>query len=251
MGSIEDDLYALGMTIIALYHPNNPLIQLSKEAIMKARIEKGSYWSIAETLSFSARFSQLLNGLLADNPEQRWGIETLQSWLQGHKLNHVINTKKQENRSALEFNGHRFHNYRTLAHAMSQSPKIAATFIRSQKLQSQLNNIGDFELAKRISNISGQDSGNAASKDALLTTRATLLLDPNGPIRFFHYSFDFDQLGTLLQSQFENADIRKLVHDLFLSDIARFTIQAKAFGSNVKSNILDLVEQIEKLFNIQ
>lgn len=247
VGTVSDDLYALGMLIAVLYHPNNPIIKMSKDDVIREKIEKTSYWLVAEKLSYSSRFGLLLNGLLADDFKQRWDINKLKMWIQGDKIAHVVNTKQKKNRKPIEFQGKLYSNYRSLACAFGQKPREASQFIRDKKLENWLSGMGEFDLAKRVGQITTQESGNVSSiKEYVLAAKISLLLFPEGATFFSNIAFDLEHLGSLVQAEYEQQPIRKFIHDLFLSDIARQSVMAKSFGGAVKTKSIDLIDNMKQ-----
>lgn len=253
---IEDDLYAMGMTIAVLYQTNNPLLTLSTEEIFNGKVEKSSYWFVAEKISFSSRVSQLLNGLLADNPRQRWSIDTVNTWLRGDKVSHIVDSKKKSIRKQVSFNNKKYYNIKTLAHALGLNPRSACLFIREGKLTEWLNMVGQFELAKKAEYFISHDAkvkagNNSTLKDYLLIARICLLLDPLGPVYFNKYAFDFYALGNLFPLEFDKPHFCKTVHDLYSTDLAKHVINYKSFSPGIKSQALTLAGDIQTYLSKQ
>ena len=85
-GTTADDLYALGVTILLLFMGRNPVRQLDDEAMLQAKIDRGTYPALVGTSRISLNLMEPLRGMLADDPKLRWSLNDLELWLSGRRL---------------------------------------------------------------------------------------------------------------------------------------------------------------------
>src|SRR5918994_194633 len=86
VGTTADDIYALGITILLLFMGRNPIRQLDDEAMLQAKIDRGTYPALVGTSRISLNLMEPLRGMLADDPKQRWSLNDLELWLSGRRL---------------------------------------------------------------------------------------------------------------------------------------------------------------------
>jgi serine/threonine protein kinase len=86
VGTTADDLYALGVTILLLFMGRNPVRQLDDEAMLQAKIDRGTYPALVGTSRISLNLMEPLRGMLADDPKLRWSLNDLELWLSGRRL---------------------------------------------------------------------------------------------------------------------------------------------------------------------
>jgi serine/threonine protein kinase len=80
-GTIADDIYALGATLMCLTLGQMPLLDLSDEEIITRKLEIGSFAALLGKRPLSSSFAELLSGMLADNRKQRWNLDEIEGWI--------------------------------------------------------------------------------------------------------------------------------------------------------------------------
>jgi eukaryotic-like serine/threonine-protein kinase len=70
-GTIADDVYALGVLLLTLLHGAVPMANLDEAAIIRRKLELGSYAALTRERQVTGFFADLLHGMLADDPEHR------------------------------------------------------------------------------------------------------------------------------------------------------------------------------------
>ena len=64
----------------------NPVRQLDDEAMLQAKIDRGTYPALVGTSRISLNLMEPLRGMLADDPKLRWSLNDLDLWLSGRRL---------------------------------------------------------------------------------------------------------------------------------------------------------------------
>ncbi|MFN3077743.1 MAG: protein kinase domain-containing protein, partial [Alphaproteobacteria bacterium] len=88
-GSSQNDLYAFGVLIIAMLTGRVPCLDLSDEELLHDKITQGSYQAVVGELRLPLPITEVLRGLLSDDPNHRWDIEALELWHAGRRLSPI------------------------------------------------------------------------------------------------------------------------------------------------------------------
>ena len=70
-GSIADDVYALGVTLLALFLGHLPMAGLDEAAVLRRKLELGSFAALTADIPLPPLLSDLLRGMLAEDPDHR------------------------------------------------------------------------------------------------------------------------------------------------------------------------------------
>jgi len=116
MGTVETDLYALGVTILVLMAGRNPVADLKDEEILRAKITQSSYQALAADYRLPLQVLEVLRGLLSDDPAQRWNMESLELWLAGRRLSPIQTKPALRAQRPFSIKGIEVFNVRELAH---------------------------------------------------------------------------------------------------------------------------------------
>ncbi|MCA3246714.1 MAG: hypothetical protein ING29_09605 [Azospirillum sp.] len=183
-GTAGDDLFSLGVTVLALLRGDWPLAELSDEAILDKRLELGSWDALAEKYNPPTELYDLLRGLLCDDPAERWSLATVTKWVDGTRPQLPRFTMPGRAREPFMFEGKLLRTGREIAIAMGKNPQPAATIMRTGLLRDWARrSLPDDVAARKIDAMSGPGSQAGRDGDGPLVARACMALDPLGPIR--------------------------------------------------------------------
>ena len=70
-GSIADDVYALGVTLLVLATGRVPMAGMDDATIIRRKLEMGSFAALAEGERLSPAIGDLIRGMLAEDPDHR------------------------------------------------------------------------------------------------------------------------------------------------------------------------------------
>ncbi|MFQ5959095.1 MAG: hypothetical protein ACE5LF_06985 [Alphaproteobacteria bacterium] len=201
-GGEETDLYALGVTILALLLGRIPGEGSSDEDLLNARLERGSYVAMCKKARFSQKIEELLRGLLADPIAARWGLAELQQWVKRHRVAPNTVPRQERKSKPFDFIGRKCSTPRALAVAMNENWSDAAPVIQSGRLESWLiSALNASALASAVEARRHEASGGYSAKRISLdemVARVCISLDPDGPIRYKGVSVALDGIGPLL-----------------------------------------------------
>ena len=212
-GSTADDFYALGVTVLILAMGRCPAAALSDREIVAAKMQKGSYNALmgGERPPFGLR--EFLRGLLADDPNERWGIEELEQWLGGGLRSTVQEGRAHLAERPFKFAGVEYTNCRALAQAFGEKWEQAAAIIPDQSFDKWLRRgVSDGTLAHRVADILGSDTeGEGKGRaSARAVSRVCTVLDRAGPLRYKGLVAMPSALGITLADAFERGDTKSI-----------------------------------------
>jgi eukaryotic-like serine/threonine-protein kinase len=224
-GTIADDLYALGVSLLILYLGRNPVASLDDEQVLQAKIERGSYPALAGQARLSMAINELVRGLLVDDPKQRWTLNDLDLWLSGRRLSPKQPQVARRAARPLEFQGAEYWHCRTLARAFSRYPLAATPVIESGELDKWLRrSMGDDQRAEAVGaaiQTAGGGSKGGSVTDRLVS-RVCIALDPLAPIRFKNRAAMPDGIGTALAEAFMRNETPQSVAEILGSQLPMF-----------------------------
>lgn len=248
-GSIDDDLYALGATILSLALGHCPFIGLDRRRLIERKVERGSLMTLLNGESPPLNLREPLRGLLSDDPENRWRLEDLLFWITGALRRTVRPSRHAKSDRPFEFDGHQYGHVRLLAEAFGQNWETAATVVRSQPFINWLRRgVSDQQIGDAVEEVlaSPASDGDGATATARLVARVCVRLDPPGPIRFKGMALMPTGLGALMYDAVRKGDragIQNVV-DLLSSGLVFDWYEGHAPG---QIDLEPFVKQVRKL----
>lgn len=198
---IEDDLYALGVTLAILLRSRDPMEGMSNEEIIRYKIENGSYIALTGKDRFTGVILELLRGLLNDDTAMRWTLEDVLSWLDGQRLNAKTGSKKVKAARPLYFRDERYLRPPLLAMDLAGAQAEAAQLIESGHLEQWVSrSLDDSSIEKRLESAleSVAEHGRGPGYTERLLCRVSIALDPDAPIRYKGQSMHPEGVGNAL-----------------------------------------------------
>ncbi len=186
VGTAGDDFYAFGVLILSALIGDIPLRDLTPEAIVQLKIERGSYTALAGERRFTPATIELLRGLLADDPALRWNHEDFEQWVAGRRLTPRQSTIAKKASRPLKFANQDYVQLRQLLGAMSSDTKLAAAMINNQDVTRWIaNGFNDEKAIKNLEQaIATTRQQRLGSEEERLVTNVQIALDPLAPIRY-------------------------------------------------------------------
>ncbi len=215
-GYFPHDMYALGATLVVVSVGHNPLSQLSEADVLKEKIASGSYATVVGEERVPLQLIEPVRGLLGDDVEQRWSLDTIEMWSAGRRMPTMQSHQEKRSARPFVFQKVEYYSRRALAHALAADWEAGAVPIMEGKVEIWVRRgleMGDLSDSignvVRASNVGAKDAG--VARDMAITSVLTLL-DPHAPVRYRDCRFHLEAAGTVMACQLAvKGDIRPVV----------------------------------------
>lgn len=223
LGTIADDLYALGVTSLMLYLGRNPTAHLSDEQLVHAKISSGSFSALAGGEKLPPGIAELLRGLLCDKLSDRWSIKHLEGWISGQHYNPVLPGVPQRASRPIKFAGGDYLSKPALAQALARGWSEGLALITGPDFDNWLKRgFGDDKIAEKMNRIAGiaSTTGPAAAVRDRMLSRYIIMMGGSLPVAYKDVVANLAALGTYLAHHFERPDRVQQVGELLHARLA-------------------------------
>lgn len=246
-GAASDDMYSLGVTLLLLLLGRNPLGNLEDEQILQMKIERGSYPALVGQVRLPLAITEVVRGLLVDDPKQRWSVNDLDLWLSGRRLSPKQPQVARRAARPLEFQGQDLWFARTVARALGRNPAASTPIIENGELDKWLRrSLGDDARADAVAH--AIQTATAASKGGSvadrLVARVCMALDPAAPIRYKNRPVMIDGIGSAMAEAFLRGDNAQPVAEIIGNQLPMFWANVQ---SDFKPEFVPLVQMFDQL----
>jgi hypothetical protein len=232
-GSIADDVYALGVLLLCLAIGHPPLAQLDDGAILRRKLELGTYAALAGDERLPPIIGDLVRGMLAEDPEHRPTPTLLRDPASARGRRVAARPPRRAQRPIILGSGEAW-NARSLAYALAIEPDQGLNALRANLVEQWLRRgLGDAQLATRVEELvrhrSLDMSPNDGDGEAALVMRAIAVLDPLAPLCWRGLALWPDGIGAALAvSQASNRDAVVPLEEIILREEAGNWAAARA-----------------------
>jgi eukaryotic-like serine/threonine-protein kinase len=200
-GTVADDVYALGATVLALLRGGAPISGLDEESVIRRKLEVGSFMALAGEDRLPAGLGDLLRAMLADDPLHRPPLTLLADPRAVRSVRPVGRPPARAAR-ALQVGGMVVREARSLARAIARQPEAAAPLLASGAVGQWIRrDLGDPALALRVDEV-GRTAGRLPGQEAraigaAIAMQAVAVLDPLAPLCWGGLAWWPDGVGAL------------------------------------------------------
>ena len=185
-GSIADDVYALGVTLLVLALGHEPCRDLDPRDLICQQLERGNLATLVGDLRLPPVISDLLRGMLAEDPEHR-PTPALLADTEVARSRRVAARPPRRAQRPLDIGSRSIWSARALAGAMTWDAEGGLRALRSGAVNAWVRrSLGDSALAVRLDETvrirAAQEEEATSLDDAALVMRAVALLDPLAPM---------------------------------------------------------------------
>lgn len=223
-GTIADDIYSLGATMLFLGMGQCPVAGMKERDLLAAKVENGSFSTLLSGEIVPGGLREPIRGMLSDDPVDRWTMDDLTQWTSGTLRRSARPIRDYKTDRPVKFKDREYRNTRLLAHAHGLHWKDAAKQLKSKEFETWLQRgLSDADLVEELEALISSSSGSdGTSGDAKLVTRVGALLDPEGPLKYKGLTVMPDGMGYALSAAVESGDkeVISLVTELVQKGIA-------------------------------
>ena len=214
-GTVVDDLYSLGASVVELALGYNPVEKMKNEDLLFRRTNLSSYAATCGNARVPISLLEPLRGLLSDNSRERWGLEEVEMWLDGRKQTPMQKKPARKADTPFRFAGRDHTNVRTLAHAFNRQIAEAARILKDEALHVWLKRSVDqgalSDTLKGYVDTAKFHKDDHQGTDEFLVARACAAMDPTGPIRYKGVAVCLDGFGPMLAIEYiRNGNVQVL-----------------------------------------
>lgn len=247
VGQHVDDCYAFGVTLAMLIIGSNPMQGMDDDAIIRAKIERGSFGAMIGNRRISPSHIEILRGLLADDARQRWSGTDLEQWTGGRRATPKNTDSGKRSARAFEFLGGEYWLTRPLAMAMAAHVSEAAQIIENSSLDKWLRRaMNDETRAGNLvdAQVSLKKSGKAANYEDQLVARACIALDPAAPIRYRGISVMPMGIASMLVDALSTGNNIQTLSEIISNQLVSFWVELQ---QDTKTELVPLGQQMERM----
>jgi hypothetical protein len=197
-GTIADDVYALGVTLLALALGRLPMAGLEDGRVIRRKLEVGSFAALTEDANLPPLIADLLRVMLAEDPDHRPSPALLLNTEQARARRVAARPPRRAQRP-LEVANTMVSSARELAYAVGANPDRGAAMLKNGTIDRWLRRfLGDPQLAIRLEEFihpRGEAAGAEVRDQASIVMRAVALFDPLAPLVWRGQVVMLDALG--------------------------------------------------------
>lgn len=223
-GTIADDLYSLGATMLFMGLGQCPVAGMKDSQLLAAKVETGSFATLLSGEVVPGGLREPIRGMLSDDPLDRWTLDDLTQWTSGTLRRSARPLRDYKTDRPVKFRDREYRNTRMLSYAHGRHWKEAAKQLKSKEFDTWLHRgLSDADLVEELEGLISAVSGSEGdATDAKLVTRVCALLDPEGPLKYKGLTVMPDGMGYALAAAVEegNKEIIGLVTELVQKGIA-------------------------------
>lgn len=185
-GSMAEDLYALGVSILYFSLGYLPGGHQEDRALLEEKAEKGSFVALVGDTRLPLAVLEPVRGLLTDSVGLRWSLDDLEQWLSGRRMSPRQAHAPLRASRPFTLAGQDYWTARTLATAMGEKTLDANQAIeRGELIHWIRRSLDKEEMVNRVDEaIRSARVGRGGSVEDRRVARVAIALDPAAPIRF-------------------------------------------------------------------
>jgi hypothetical protein len=242
-----DDCYAFGIVAALFLLGHNPMGGMSDEAIVKMKLEQGTFNALIGHHRMSAAHIELLRGLLSDDPHQRWNAADVEQWLGGRRLTPKSSDIGRRASRHFDFAGKEYWNARTLARAFAENVPLAARAIEEGVLDKWMRrSLNDENRADDVDEAitSAKESGSSANFEEQIVARVCCALDPVAPIRYRGLAVMPGGIAAMLANAVITGAHTSVLVDIISSQLVTFWVE---MHKHFKTELVPMAQMFERL----
>jgi hypothetical protein len=222
-GEIADDVYALAVLMLWLATGKMPCEGMTDDAIIRAKLSLGSFQALSRGLRLTSFLTDLLSGMLAEDPIHRPTPKLLLD-PNAARARRVASSPARRSHDPLVIGDVQLYDARSLAHVMFKDERRAIQGLRNNSITDWLRRgLGDAGVAQRIEEMTRRrmaETRGSNLSDARLLMRAIAALDPRMPLCWRGTAIRPTGIEGLLSVVFrDDLKLLSIVQEILLYDV--------------------------------
>lgn len=240
-GTVSDDLYAFGATLVVLLAGRNPVAEMSDVDLVESKIRNGSYSTLVGQMRVSLSMMEPLRGLLCDDPKERWTTADIELWLGGRQLSPKQPMLPTRASRAISFAGQDYWNRFSLSYAMGRDWSEARTILKNGELEGWVRRAyADEETADAIASAGGGES----AKPERAVCRVLTVLQTRLPIRFKEIAARIEGLAQCFAAEYHDPEVRETFVELMRAKLPQMYLQSTPGTRTEQASLMKTFDMI-------
>ena len=242
-----DDCYAFGVTLAMVVLGHNPFKGMDDGAILRAKLERGTFNAVVGNHRLFPSHIELLRGLLSDDARQRWTAEDLEQWMTGRRLTPKSSDAGRRASRHFAVAGKEYWQVRPLAAALAENVLDAVKIIEDGSLEKWLvRSLGDEERYKSVGEAISQlrEAGKAAHYQEQLVARVCIALDPPSPIRYRGIAVMPTGIASMLVDSMTTGNNLQIISEIISAQFVTLWVNMQR---EAKTDLVPLAQQLERM----
>ncbi len=229
-GTVGEDLYALGVSVVFLLAGRNPLREYADQDIIRLKMEKGSYSALTQDIRVPSLLLEPLRAMLCDDAKYRWSCDDFALWLSGRRLTPIQAHVPRRAQRPIQLGTEEYWLPDVLSLSMPHAVSHSMKLIEGGELDRWLlRSLGDKNVADKVRDAidSAGSVGRGANFEDRAISRVCTALHPEAPMRLRDCAVLPAAFGNLLgHIMAQEGDASALI-DMLKGQIALFWYNAQ------------------------
>lgn len=242
-GLPADDIYALGVTVLALILGGDPAAGRDDATLLREKLERGSFLTLCGHHRLPALLREPLRGMLEDRTDLRWTLDDLKAWLSERRLKSLHHSVAERAQRGISICGKTFHHPRPLSQFLAENWAEIRLNERGHEILSWARrSLGDDGMGDAVVSAmeySERDSDGASGAiNPAFASRLAMALDSRAPMSFRGIGAHVDGIASLLAVGFPDVEMTRSVTEAIMEDLPNFRHRTMADADRVKPSLV-------------
>lgn len=251
--TIEDDIFALGITTYMLAIGRNPFAEMTDDEIIRQRLEMGTTGFLLHHAKLQPAILEFVRGVCSDIPRQRWNFAEMEQWLHGHRVSLRATSHTAKASRSIHLNGKEFFRPRDLADELGKKPGEVRKLVESKELQRWLQRSASDHVLYDVTEEFLEKNPLTNITDEMLATQLAIILDPQGPIRYKGLRLMPRALGLALAQAYieKNNNHQQLLAEIISSGLVAHWVKQPGNGISGSSSLGKTADSLKTYIGMQ
>lgn len=227
-GTRAEDLFSLGVVIMALSTGKIPGVGIDPEELIALRLEKGSLEAYVDPRTIPRDLIDGIRGLMTEDPRERWTLEQFKNWQEGNRVPPPRPYAMIRAHAALDFAGKKWWTAPAAAMALCRRPDAGIKALENGSvLEWMKKSLPDNTPTDALAAVMAEHEVSGGGNEQLLLAKASIAMDPGAPIRYSGISLRLDGIGAALACGWRKPGGMQLIGDLLKANLPSYWLNSQ------------------------